>query len=312
VARKNQSVFEDLLEITAHFPWWVGVVLAVVSYLFLHPIADIEIVAGGSPGQIGDMVGKQLYKTFATIGQYLLPAVFSIGAFASFVKKPKVSSRKSQSRTQPSWKPGPVTDTPVNRISAGHQQDKTPIVHESWSYSLITSLEWKRFEDLCAGLFSAKGYSAKTTGIGADGGVDVYLFKPGANKPLGIIQCKAWAKNKVGVKPIRELFGVMSAEQVPLGVFINSGDFTADARSFAKGKHIKLLTGKDLLGLINQLPQDKQTILLREMTKGDFTTPTCSSCGVKMKLRTNKRMTSKFWGCINFPQCRQTLKVTQN
>ncbi len=311
MGRKNQSVFEDLIEITAQVTWWVGVVLAVISYLFLHSIAVTEVPTSAAPGQIGDMVGKQLYKTLATIGQYVLPAAFSIGAFISFIKKPKVSVPKLHKKTEPRLNPKSLPDSPIKRTSYSFEQKETPKVNDAWSYSLITSLEWKRFEDLCAGLFSAKGYDAKTTGTGADGGIDIYLFPSGVDEPLGIIQCKAWAKNKVGVKPIRELFGVMTAEKVPLGVFITSGEFTADARSFAKGKHVKLLTGKDILKLIKELPQEKQSALLSEITKGDYTTPTCSSCGVKMTLRTNKKTSANFWGCINFPRCRQRLQVSQ-
>jgi len=38
-------------------------------------------------------------------------------------------------------------------------------------------------------------------------------------------------------------------------------------------------------------------------TAGDYTTPTCASCGVKMIVRTPKAGGKAFWGCVNYPRC---------
>jgi len=186
--------------------------------------------------------------------------------------------------------------------------------HEAWSKELINSLEWKRFEELCAGYFNEKGYKAKVTRQGADGGIDIHLFKESYSltKAFGIVQCKAWNTYKVGVKPIRELYGVMSAEQAPLAIFITSGVYTKEAEEFSKGKHLKLISGSSLLELIQALPEEQQQILLRQITKGDYLTPSCPSCGIKMTQRTTKKgknIGNKFWGCINFPKCRNTLHI---
>ncbi len=45
--------------------------------------------------------------------------------------------------------------------------------------------------------------------------------------------------------------------------------------------------------------------LLAFATEGDWTTPTCPSCGAKMVDRDSKR--GRFWGCSNFPNCKATL-----
>ena len=55
---------------------------------------------------------------------------------------------------------------------------------------------------------------------GADGGVDIILYQQGVETPAIIVQCKSWSQ-KVGVKAIRELFGVMAADQIGYGVFAN-------------------------------------------------------------------------------------------
>ena len=185
---------------------------------------------------------------------------------------------------------------------------------ETWSIELINALEWKRFEELCAGYFNEKGFKAKVTMQGADGGIDIHLFKESYSltKAFGIVQCKAWNSYKVGVKPVRELYGVMSAEQAPLGVFITSGSYTKEAEEFSKGKYLKLISGGLLLELIQALSEEQQQALLRKITTGDYLTPSCPSCGVKMIQRTTKKgqnIGNKFWGCINFPKCRYTLHI---
>ena len=46
--------------------------------------------------------------------------------------------------------------------------------------------------------------------------------------------------------------------------------------------------------------------LLALATEGDFLTPTCPACGVKMTARSNSPYGRKFWGCVNYPRCAQT------
>lgn len=196
--------------------------------------------------------------------------------------------------------------------SQSHQQiQENPKV---WSKELINTLEWKRFEELCSEYFNMKGYKAKLTKHGADEGIDIYLFKESYSlkKAFGIVQCKAWNKYKVGVKHMRELYGVMAAKQVPLSVFITSGSYTKEAEEFSQGKHLKLISGDLLLNLIQALSEEKQQALLKKITTGDYLTPSCSSCGIKMIQRTTKKgknIGNKFWGCVNFPKCRNTLQI---
>ena len=39
MARRRQSPLEDLMDISAHLPWKVGVVLALIAYLIFHYFA---------------------------------------------------------------------------------------------------------------------------------------------------------------------------------------------------------------------------------------------------------------------------------
>ncbi|WP_293367430.1 restriction endonuclease [Nevskia sp.] len=173
-----------------------------------------------------------------------------------------------------------------------------------WSLELIRSLDWKRFEELVAAYWRACDYRAETTGRGADGGVDVLLYKPSnPEQVLGVIQCKSRADQDIGVSIVRELFGVMHHTKASLGVLATTSGFTVDARAFANGKHLKLLDGPALLQLISQLSQQKQQSLLDLATAGDYTTPSCPTCDVKLVKRTRRSDGQHFYGCPNYPRC---------
>jgi restriction system protein len=181
-----------------------------------------------------------------------------------------------------------------------------PTLKTEWSLELLRSLEWHRFELLCRAYFEKRGYISKTTRFGADGGVDILLYREGSDAPEALVQCKAWNAYKVGIKPVRELLGVMLIENAKRGALVTSGTFTREAHNLAEQvEALHLIGGKDLLQRIADLGEEKSSELLRVATEGDFTTPTCPSCGVKMTWRENSKNGSIFWGCVNFPRCRQ-------
>ena len=186
---------------------------------------------------------------------------------------------------------------------------------KEWNLTLLRSLDWKVFEDLCQDYFTCVGYEAKTTELGADGGIDIVLHKKGVK--VGLVQCKVRHHKQVGVNVARELLGVMAEQGVRNGVLVTNSKFSKDAESFAesvneKKKHkLNLVDGYKLLSMINKLSERNQKALLLRTTQGDYTTPTCTGCGVKMELKTNKKNGSQFWGCPNFPRCRMTLNMAK-
>lgn len=177
----------------------------------------------------------------------------------------------------------------------------------AWSMELLQQIEWKLFEDISAAYYKEKGIRAELTKLGADGGIDIKLFQDDSGKPTSLVQCKAWNTKLVGVKPIREFLGVMSHEKIPKGFFMASGAYSPDAIEIAKANGITLVDGKMFLAMIQRLPADAQQRLLDLATAGEYTTPSCPSCGVKMLRRSGKR--GDFWGCLNFLRCRQMMHV---
>lgn len=77
--RKKTSPAEDLMDLVAMLPWWVGVVLALVFYVVLHRMASQQVATAAQPGQVVAMLTQTLWKTFASFGQYIPSADLSRG-----------------------------------------------------------------------------------------------------------------------------------------------------------------------------------------------------------------------------------------
>ena len=222
--------------------------------------------------------------------------------------------RSPLSRPSDGYNDGPNLNVRANMQSVPAQPifdpyKDIPVKNRTWDISVLREIEWKRFETVCTEYLRMAGYVAQETNVGADGGVDIRVSKPGEENFRGIVQCKAWNAYKVGVKPIRELFGIMAAERISTGIFITSGEFTSEAEEFAKGK-ITLVWGEKLINLINRLPEDKRNRLLDITLEGDYRTPTCPQCDIKMALRESSKGRNaggQFWGCVRYPRCKQTL-----
>lgn len=178
------------------------------------------------------------------------------------------------------------------------------VVRTEWSEDLLKQLEWRRFEILCAGFWRAKGYNADLSGPGADGGVDVFVRDPAnPHQIFAVIQCKAWSSAPVGVETIRALWGAKDHFKAQTAILHVTSDFTADAYGFAAAKPLQLISLAEFVRQLKALPTDLSRQLSAEVTKGDYTTPTCPSCDIKMVRRLGSGGKSDFWGCVNFRKC---------
>jgi restriction system protein len=180
----------------------------------------------------------------------------------------------------------------------------------------IRALSWRQFESIVGEAFRRRGYSVVENAVdGADGGIDLALRKDGERF---VVQCKQWKQWTVGVKPVRELAGVIAGAEVAGGFFVISGRYTEEARRFASSVNIELIDGDALAEMI----QGVQIEPALAPTSGGFratTTwsngtdaPKCPSCGSEMVGRTAKRGAnagSTFWGCSQYPRCRGTRAV---
>jgi restriction system protein len=179
-----------------------------------------------------------------------------------------------------------------------------------WSPELLKQLEWRRFEELCAAYYEAIGYRTQIKHTTAAGGVDIHLLESNAPSASMIVHCKAWDAYRVGVKAVRELRAALGAAKVGEGVLVTSGRFTQEAATLAPKEGIQLVDGAAFLVKLAALPAEKALALLKFATQGDFVTPTCPNCSVKMISRQSTREGRKFWGCKNYPRCKHTFSGT--
>jgi restriction system protein len=178
-----------------------------------------------------------------------------------------------------------------------------------WNLYLLRHLEWRRFEELGIAYFEALGMVTSITKSRADGGADIIMRVEANAAPHVLAWCKAWSPYPIGIKPLQELHDAMAPAGVREGAFVTSGRFTPEAAKFAAKHSILLLDGAQLLEQFAALAPEKALALLQLATKGDFLTPTCPCCSIKMTSRKSTGEGRAFWGCVNYPRCKQTFST---
>ena len=181
-----------------------------------------------------------------------------------------------------------------------------------WTKGFLKSLEWKRYEEVCMEYLRMKNCLANVTCTGADGGIDIKIADSNG-VVFAVGQCKAWNR-PIGVSLIRELYGVMAADRVKHGIFLTTSEYSQEALEFAKGKNLLLIDCDELVTLINGLDDINKRRIDLIATAGDYKTPTCVRCNVKMTKRTaknGKNAGGEFWGCPNYPKCKNTMQIRQ-
>jgi len=200
----------------------------------------------------------------------------------------------------------------------------------------IRNMSWREFETFVGEVFRRQGYSVEETGGGgADGGIDL-IVRSGSEKML--VQCKQWRTYQVGVKIVREMYGLLMAEDADRVFIVSVGSYTKDAADFARGKPIELIDGDKLVKLRNEHGAGHETecenARMREcanaieehvrwskgkkespvishqlsgLEEGTPEPPSCPRCNSPMILRTAKKGANagnQFWGCSRYPECK--------
>ena len=269
--REKQGWPKALIGLAARLPWWLGLALAVLAYGGLHHLAQ-KPVGNPQPGQMGSFVLSAVAHGLALAGQYLLPLFFGMGTLLSAFRRGKAARLHAAA---------------ASRAGA------------------LDAMSWQEFEILVGEYFRRQGYGVTDNGGGgADGGVDVVLHGDDGSH---LVQCKHWRALRVGVQPVRELYGVMAAHGVAGGFVVTSGDFTEDAVRFADGLALTLVNGKTLLRGIRAQAGSGPVAT----APADLATPDCPVCGAAMVLRQARSGANagrQFWGCSRYAQdrCRGT------
>ncbi len=174
------------------------------------------------------------------------------------------------------------------------------------SLESIRDLSWSDFERLIGEAYRRQGYEVtENGGGGADGGIDLKLR---SRSETVIVQCKRWKVYKVGLSPIRELYGVLIAERADRAIFVTTGVYTGDAKNFAAGKPLELIDGAALSRLIPSIgnqPGSQSLEVITDKVGVIEEAPECPVCRRSMLIRTARRGSnagSRFWGCPAYSQ----------
>ncbi|WP_430715473.1 restriction endonuclease [Ralstonia flaminis] len=298
-------------------PWWMLAIGSAASYLIFHNILPATFAANPFLGIVVMMI-----RGLAWVPALLL-AFFAVLSYLR-ERSQQADARLGPARNEPAMRPRPVkapsqsarstagSDAPnatpdaTTPHQAPTQAEATP--PQSWTLEAIKSLEWKRFELLCVQYYEHMGFTVKTVPHGPDGGIDATLYKAGVDAPVAVVQCKAWGK-PVKVEQVRALGGSMLAHKVKRGVFWSLSGYVGNpVQEFSESAGIQLLDGPAILERIRTLDAEKQAALLAKVFEGDYRTPSCPACGVKLVARNGK--SGPFWGCTNFRAgCRYTLQM---
>jgi restriction system protein len=295
--KSNRAPRQPLLE-KGFVALAIGVAMMLAS-LVLSGNVVMDAVGKGlrTPAWFALGIGAVMIGIHVLIGRL---ARHSNGAPAVLTAKTQHSKAKSQ-----------ILET-VLRVEPSLQRSSVePSIPSQWSPAVFRAIEWRRFEAVCEALFAQAGFETRSQSHGPDGGVDVWLHSKNAVGPVSVAQCKHWSSKPVGVKEVREFFGVMASHQLKRGTYATTSTFTPDAIAFGKSNGIHLLDGAGLLRQIAQRTPEQQQALLAVAYEGDYARPTCASCGTKMVERTPAKGGSTFWGCKNFPRCRSTMVMAR-
>ena len=277
MARRRSSGFEDIAEVGSRFPWWVGVLIALLLFVGLRMFAQMEDPALANGKMPTGFLAVAFLKGIAEFAQWVLPLAVLLGATASAMKQRKRHSLHTR-------------------------------VAENGTRVGLVQMSWKEFEHTVGEYFRRRGFAVAETVRGADGGVDLVLSK-GSDRYL--VQCKQWRARSVGVEKVRELYGVMSSWRAAGGFVVTSGTFTMEAKRFAAGTEIELIEGDALVAAIGH--QAGRPVVRFTAASGvveaPHIAPQCPKCESEMVRRTARvgaNAGQAFWGCSRYPGCKGT------
>lgn len=184
-------------------------------------------------------------------------------------------------------------------VARERERYRARILEGATDLKALRSLKWTDFEIAVGELVRRHGYKVKERGgFRADGGVD--LIAEGIEGRIAI-QCKQWKEWRVREAQVRELYGTVKGGGFSEGWLVTCGLFTQPARSWAEGKELRLIDGRELESVVHGGSFASQLSDAVEVSPpvAQLDAPDCPNCGADLRRRTNATDHSQFWGCSN-------------
>jgi restriction system protein len=223
--------------------------------LFIHDDAEFlqSIVFNGWVRSIDKSTGTEAHACILSIhanrNEFMTINLSQVDPKACFRKLKGVASSKLVELA-------PIR--PVMSLSRDDERfvDPYEVLHSVDERTNLAAMDWLDFENLIREVFekefSKNGGEVKITQASRDGGVDAIAFDPDPIRGGKIvIQAKRYT-NVVGVAAVRDLYGTVHNEGATKGILVTTSAFGPDAYEFAKGKPLTLLSGSELLFLLER------------------------------------------------------------
>lgn len=291
--------------------WWLYLALAALTLVVLHT----AYLAAESDAAVGKEFGAAYLVNLLATLRIAVPAFFIVVALV--MAWPVKRGRRARSGdsaaalrdtspadTGPRRTPPPARDVPASPSPPvrGIPAEQPPELH----YGLLRRLEWRRFEMVCAAYLRALDYEVLQVGFGARHPVNLEVFIPGRAGLVSVVRCVA-RDRPADIDVVRRLLAAMRRRGVGEAMVFSVCGFTRRAARFAVRHRIAVVGGETLCERVRGLDAARRQSVIDTAVGGDYTTPTCPACGIKLVLRRKARRApgrGEFWGCINFPRCR--------
>lgn len=104
----------------------------------------------------------------------------------------------------------------------------------------LRAMPWNEFAAAVGSAYSAQGYEVQRLD---DARADFALVRNGYTT---LVACKRWKATRTGTEPLRELDAARAALEARECIYFAVGEITAQARSFAAERNIRLVEGPEL------------------------------------------------------------------
>ncbi len=112
----------------------------------------------------------------------------------------------------------------------------------------LHKLTGSEFEELIESLFRDDGYEVQRRGRSGDDGIDLIIKM---STSTDVVQCMRW-KSDIRSPVVHDFYGAMMHADARHGFIVTTADFSVNARAFARGKPISLISGQDLVRWIDR------------------------------------------------------------
>ena len=120
-------------------------------------------------------------------------------------------------------------------------------------------LSSRQFEELVAEIWKRFGYSVELTAQTRDGGRDIIAVRESEVNVRFLIECKRYARDrKVGVRTVRELYGVKVDECATKAILATTSTFTSGAQELFR-RRLWELEPRDFEGVVDWIKLATQT-----------------------------------------------------